>query len=67
MANLKEIEDTLNSNPDEAKKFQADPVGYLEGKGVHLPEAAKTQLVENVKAHAGTTPKWNVGIMAASK
>jgi len=65
MVNLKEIEETLNKDPEEAKKFQADPVGYLEGKGLILPEAAKKQLTDKVQGNGDAGNVWNVGIMAA--
>ena len=63
MVNLKEIEETLNKDPEEAKKFQADPVGYLEGKGLILPESAKNQLLAKVKGEGEPGPVWNVGII----
>lgn len=63
MANLKEIQDTLNNNPEESKKFHADPVGYLEGKGLILPEAAKEHLNNNVKGKTPSGKPMNVGIM----
>ena len=67
MANLKEIEEILNKDPEEAKKFQADPVGYLESKGVTLPDAAKKQLTDKVQGKGEPGHVWNVGIMLGPK
>lgn len=68
MVNLKEIQETLNKDPEEFKKFQADPVAYLEAKGLVLPEEAKNQLVENVKKHKDpSSAVWNVGVQVGPK
>ena len=63
MANLKEIQDALNKDPEEAKKFHADPVGYLEGKGLTLPEEAKQHLNSNVKGKSPSGKTFKVGVM----
>lgn len=67
MVNLKEIQETLNSDPAEFKKFEADPVGYLESKGLTLPEDAKQQLVSKVQPHPAGGATWNVGIQVGPK
>ncbi|HMA48409.1 MAG TPA: hypothetical protein VKP60_01585 [Magnetospirillaceae bacterium] len=67
MVDLKKITDKINGDPAEAKKFQEDPVAYLEAEGLHLPEDAKKQLRDNVKAHAANNPVWNVGVIMGPK
>jgi len=67
MVNLKEIQATLNKDPEELKKFQADPVAYLEGKGLVLPEETKKQLADNVKNQSAAGAVWNVGIQMSPK
>ena len=44
MADLKVIQDRLNSDPALRSQFFQDPVKFLEGEGVILPDAAKTSL-----------------------
>jgi len=67
MVNLKEIQDLINSDPAEAEKFKADPVAYLEGKGLILPEEAKKQLTDKVQGKGEQGPVWNVGIISGPK
>lgn len=65
MADLKSIQDNLNNDPAERKKFEADPVGYLKSKGVELPASAATHVQQAVKQHAGKTgpaAAWSVGV-----
>ncbi len=64
MVNLKEIQETLQKDPQEREKFHADPVGYLEGKGLTLPDEAKKQLIDKVQGKGDQSPVWNVGIMS---
>jgi hypothetical protein len=68
MANLKEIQEALNKDPEELKKFQADPVGYLEAKGLVLPDDAKQHLIDSVKKNQNTPGAvWNVGVQLGPK
>jgi hypothetical protein len=67
MVNLKEIQELINNDPAEAAKFKADPVAYLEGKGLVLPEEAKQHLTDKVQGKGDQSPVWNVGIMAGPK
>jgi hypothetical protein len=62
MVNVQSIIDKLNNDPEELKKFHADPTGYLANEGLELPEPAKKQLLEHVKKNPGAKPTWNVGI-----
>ena len=67
MVDLEAILESLNKDPNESKKFQADPVGYLEAKGLHLPDEAKKQLVANVKAHPGANAGWSAAVVCGPK
>ena len=65
MVDLKAIQETLNKDAQERKKFETDPVGYLESKGLSLPDEAKKQLIANVKAHTGAAARsaiWALGV-----
>jgi hypothetical protein len=61
MVKVQDIIDKLNNDPEELKKFHADPTGYLKSEGIELPEAAQKQLLEHVKQNPGAKPSWNVG------
>jgi len=63
MVNLKEIQDQLNNDPEESKKFHADPVSYLEGKGLVLPQQAKDHLNASIKGKTPSGKPLNVGCM----
>lgn len=50
-AKIDEIVNKIKSDPDIAKKFQADPIKTVEGiLGVDLPDDVIKQIVDGVKA-----------------
>ena len=69
MADLSSIQKKLNDDPEERKKFQADPVKYLTDKGIVLSPEASKQVTDNVAAKnaAGApTPAWSVGVVVGT-
>lgn len=63
MVKVQDIIDKLNNDPEALNQFHADPVGYFQKEGLHLPDAAQKQLVDHVKKNPGAKPAWNVGIV----
>jgi hypothetical protein len=66
MVKVQSIIDKLNTDPDELKKFHADPTGYLKNAGIELPASAQKQLLDHVAKNPGAKPTWNVGVMFGS-
>jgi len=70
MADLHSIQETLNKDEAERKKFEHDPSGYLKGKGIDVSKDVAHQLDHNVKTHSGkspATPAWSVGVTVGPK
>lgn len=61
MVKVQGVIDKLNNDPEELKKFHADPTGYLKNAGIELPESAQKQLIDHVQKNPGAKPAWNVG------
>jgi hypothetical protein len=65
MADLDSIQQTLNTDSGERKKFESDPVGYLKSKGLTVSKDVEHQLQQNVKSQTGKSPAipaWSVGV-----
>lgn len=61
------LQKTLNGDSAEQSKFKLDPVAYLADRGLSLPEEARKQLNNNVRAKDRAEPDWGIYITAVSK